>query len=90
MRHSQRPRREDPLIRCLFINWNDGTPASQFTVPDDYRLSQKGLDGSPLPRTLEVFDELCRAEIYIDLTKIKSAMTLDIAADRVISAGALG
>lgn len=84
------PRQEPTITRCLFIAWNDGT-STQFTVPDDYRLSQRSLeDGRPLPRRLEVFDELHHAEVYLDVTQIRSAYVLDIAADRVVTAGALG
>ncbi len=75
----------------LFINWNDGTTASQFTVSHDYRLSDRiGPEGTRLPQRLEILDVNAGAEVYIDVTKIRSAYVIDVGPDQRVIAGALG
>ncbi len=74
------------MPRCLFVNWNDGHPASQFTVSDDYRLSDRLTeDGSSrLPNALEVLDVNAGAELYLDLSRIRSAFVIDIGPDQTV------
>ena len=71
-------------MRCLFVNWKDGT-ASQFTVPADYHFSRT-LGGRRKPKTLALLDLEANAELYLDRRQIRSAYLLDIADDqRVLS-----
>lgn len=70
-----------PPIRCLFINWTDGSPASQFTVPDDYHL-QVDLAGNLRPERFTVYGDALRTELWINAQTVRSAMVLDIPSDR--------
>ncbi len=72
--------RERTAIRCLFINWNDATPPSQFTVPDNYHLEADGT-----PAHLTIFNDQFGSELMLNVDEILSAYLLDIAADRTIT-----
>lgn len=72
------------IARCLFIRWKDGT-SSQYSVPDDYTLTRRGLEQPPLPQQLEILDLGQRAELYINTDQILSAYAIDIGADRIIT-----
>lgn len=79
------------MPRMLFINWNDGATASQFSVSDDYRLSDRiGPEGTRLPERIAVHDVNAGAEIYLDVSKIRSAYLIDVGPDQRVIAGALG
>ena len=79
-------------MRRMFINWKDPhKPASEYTIPDTYRLPPGGLpdtittftlasyaaDGTPTPYGT--------AEIYLDKDEIHSVFVMDIAPDRTIT-----
>jgi hypothetical protein len=64
-------------MRCLFVNWKDGT-SSQYSVPDSYRLERR-LGRRRKPKSLELLDLDANAELYLDRRQIRSAFLLDIA-----------
>lgn len=80
----QPPESGDHPVRYLFINWKDGEPPSQFSVPDDYTLERKGLRRRRLPPTLVVFNAEVNGELYLNTKKIKSAMLVTIGDDQKI------
>jgi hypothetical protein len=65
-------------MRCLFIAWNDGAPASQFTVPDDYHLPLELNDTVTPPEALTVFDDDAGTELYLQTGLIRSAYLRDL------------
>lgn len=71
-------------MRCLFINWRNGEPPSQFTVPDDYHL-QVDPAGQLIPERFTVFGDPLRTELWINRDTVRSAMVLDIPADRPVA-----
>jgi hypothetical protein len=79
-------------MRCLFIRWNNDT-SSQFTVPDTYRLPTQTRttrtllhrhNRLTLPDTLTLYDDDTHTELYLDVSQIRSAYLITIAADRQI------
>lgn len=70
-----------PLIRCLFVTWNDGHPASQFSVPDDYTLISDH-HRTTVPGRVAIYNDQLNSELYLDLARIRSAYLMDMPPDR--------
>lgn len=68
------------MARCLYIAWTDKT-YSQFTVPDNYQL-QVDPAGELVPEKFTIYGDPLHTELWINRTLVKSAMVLDIGADR--------
>lgn len=70
-------------MRCLFVNWNDGHPPSQFSVPDNYtlprpRAHRRLLRRASLPHTLTLMNDDTHTEMLLDLKRIRSCYLVDI------------